>query len=256
MRHAVILGVLAGCMMPGTAQQQAPEAKGPVVLQASAAVQKGVAAFPRLAAVGEVSAAVARKVNASLARLDGLVAKAAKECRRDGRETSAQMGDPFWERSMEVAMQGPRFLSLVAADSHYCGGVNQDNVKPASLPLVYDLRTGLPVNWLNYLPAGANSILGESDDGATVGEVVWPALSKLARNQSDAKCKELYAADAEVRFVLWLQARGGNIVAEPLGIDHLGSDCTVDLEISVAEARKMGVHGEVLDALEAAQKLQ
>ena len=249
-RKAMFLSLWTLLALAGLARSQdVQEVKGPASLHAMAPIGKGVAAFPRLEAMGDVTAPAAAKVNASLARLDLSVARAAAECRKDARRSPNKEAGDLWSRTVDVTMRGPRFLSLLASDSFSCGAAYPND--GIVLALVYDLSTGSPVNWLNYLPAGAKSDLSDTADGAKMGVVIWPALSARARKEASADCKDSFAEDAEVQFVLWLDAKTGKVVAQPSSFPHVMAACANTVELSVSEARQMGMHGAVLDALAA-----
>ena len=251
-RQAMSVSVWALLAVAGVARSQAvQELRGHADLHQTAAVGKGVAAFPRLEATGDVTAPAAARVNASLARLDLSVTRAAAECRKGARRSSNKEAGDLWSRTIEVTMRGPRFLSLIATDSYSCGAAYPSD--GIVLPLVYDLSTGLPVNWLNYLPAGAKSELSDSADGAKMGVVTWPALSARAHKEASADCKDSFAgdADADVQFVLWLDAKTAKVVAQPSSFPHAMAACANTVELSVSDARTMGMHGAVLDALAA-----
>ena len=80
-----------------------------------------------------------RHINTALQRLDRPAARAAHECRTEGPPSSG-----YRSRAVSVTMAGPRFLSIVIVDDAFCGGAHPET---ATLSLVYDLRTGRPVDW-------------------------------------------------------------------------------------------------------------
>ena len=231
------------------------QAKGPVALEPSQELRKGFSAFPRLQAGGEVTAAVAAKVNASLARLDTSAGKALAECSKTAKQ---HQGEAEWAREMDVTMRGPRFLSLVASDLFDCGDGHPNQMN--TLAIVYDLTTGAPVNWLKYFPAGVKSDLGPPEDGeegVKVGMLSWPPLTKEALRQAEKGCKDQYAYDDSVSFQLWLDARSGQVAAQPSSRSPDPSRCDDGgFGLSVSQARRIGLHGSVLAALEAAHRLQ
>ena len=245
--RGLIVALMAG--MAGV-----PQVAGPVVLAPVAEVAHGVAAFPRIA--GGVDAGVTAKVNAGLKRLDVSVAAAALDCRKSFREQTKKSGSDAWTRTVEVTMRGPRYVSYLATDSYFCGGMYPND--GIVLPLVYDLTTGIPVDWLKYLPAGAKGALSNSGDGAKTGVVMWPVLSAMAKRQADDKdCKEAYGEDGEpVQFALWLDARAGAVEAQAVSFPHAMAACADVVTIPADAARKMGFGAELVDALEAAKKLQ
>ncbi len=225
---------------------------GPLVLKEQPDVYKGVAAMPQV--VSGVTPEVAAKMNAAFKRLDARVGAAAADCRKQFLEQQHKRGDDAWTRGVEVTMRGPRYLSVMATDSYDCGGPYPND--GLLLPIVYDLNTGGAVNWLKLLPPGASSGLDSAGDGSKVGAVIWPVLTKMASAQAEKDCKEAFATADAVSFVLWLDARQGAVEAQPFSFPHAEAACADSVEIPVAQARKMGFNGEMLDALEAAHQLQ
>ncbi|WP_271025248.1 hypothetical protein [Rhizobium sp. RCAM05973] len=75
----------------------------PVHLTVPSPVGKDIAAMPQLIAPVDDAE---HRINTALKRLDLNVLKASKDCKG---------GD--WQRSVDVAMRGPGFLSLVITDS-------------------------------------------------------------------------------------------------------------------------------------------
>ncbi len=246
-----------GVLVCGAAMGQAgaPVARGPVTLRVVPAPYREIASLPRLVPGGEVTPAVADKVNAALKKLDVSAAAAALDCRKSYREQQHKTDFADWNRTIDVTMRGPRFLSMVATDSFFCGGMYPND--GIILPLVYDLTTGSPVNWLKYLPAGAKSDLGNSADGAKMGVVVWPVLAALARKDAEKDCQQAFDDSGEaVQFALWLDVRQGAIEAQPVSFPHAMAACADAVEIDIAAARRMGFAAELVDALEAGQRLQ
>ena len=128
---------VAGSILLGVVGQAADRA---VHLQVPPPVGKNVAAMPRI--IAPVDAAETR-INAAVRRLDATVSKAADACKGlDGKP-----GD--WERAIDVPMRGPGYLSYVITDNLSCGGAHPD---AATMLIVYDLRSGAPVDWTRLLP--------------------------------------------------------------------------------------------------------
>lgn len=149
-------------------------AASPVELTAQPDVAPGVAAFPRIAAP---STPAAMSINQALAKADARVLVAAQSCKANvvaqGMETA---GEPDWERDITVAMRGPDYLALAANDFMACGGAHPDG---EFVVLVYDVRTGKPVNWLRLMPKsmGATASLDQAGDDTNIGLVAAPVLT-------------------------------------------------------------------------------
>ena len=96
-----------------------------------------------------------------------------------------------WERKITVTVTGPRFLSMVAVDSLFCGGAHPDS---DTLAMVFDLTTGRPVNWMDLVPKSANAsaISDSNSDGTKVGALIVPALRDLSLNETVEDCKDAF----------------------------------------------------------------
>src|SRR5277367_5886663 len=104
-------------------------------------LRKGVDMWPLIVNPGNPAE---QRVNAILTRLNGRLTQALKTCDAQVLEQSKQMGDTAkgkdptsgdWTRKVEVTMDGPRFLSLLATDESFCGGAYPDSDQMA---LVFD----------------------------------------------------------------------------------------------------------------------
>jgi hypothetical protein len=189
--------------------------------------------------------------NAALNSLNAKVAAVASDCRHDFREQQpGKPGRDVWQREVDITMRGPRFLSLLATDSYYCGGMSPND--GLLLPLVYDLKSGRPVDWLTLLPTGAKAVLDTAADGSRVGVVVWPWLRRRAIHNADGECKSAFTDFAEVTFGLWLDAKKGALMAQPSGFPHAEAACAETISISVDEAARIGVAKELVESLKSA----
>ena len=91
-------------------------------------------------------------------------------------------------------MRGPRYLSLLAHDDFYCGGAYPDTDQIA---LVFDLRTGAPINWKRLFPAGFIDAAGPSPGGGESQPITVSssALWKLYAQMAAADLKNKDCAD-------------------------------------------------------------
>jgi hypothetical protein len=248
--------ILSGPVLQAQAHpQQAHPVAGPVVLAPQPDIfKKHVAAFPRVAASPAVSPEAMARINGSLQRLDATVREAAKDCQTSAKEDEGKVDPDAWGRTITVTMKGPRFLSFLASDDIYCGGAYPD---ASPLPMVYDLTTGRPLNWLKVLPPNAKASLDAAGDGTTIGVVAWPALSAAVMSKADKDCQDAFGDPAGPGpFLLWLDAATGSLVADVDGLGHAFADCAGPYTFTVPEARKLGVSSELLDSLDAAHHLQ
>lgn len=206
-----------------------------------------MAAFPRLLTPDGPQA---QHINQEFAKADDQVRADAQECHASFIEAHPDPKDPGWKRSgnwrrsITVAMRGPRYLALVVSDDWFCGGAYPDR---GNLALVYDLHTGMPVNWEKLLPKGL----------ASTGAVASPELMALYEKaaQPDANCREaLQDQDYSVQFTLWPDAQDAGIALDPSGLPHVIAACGPTAVIPLLTLRKLGVDPALLDAIAAAHK--
>lgn len=212
-----------------------------VVLTAPAPLAKDVAAFPKLAAHD----AIADKINAALVKLDDRVRKARADC--------VTSDNAEWSRSIEVTMRGPRYLSYLVSDSLFCGGAHPD---ASSFALVYDLTTGVPVDWAKLLPRPVveRASLDTAADGTRIGVVGSKTLTALyvagLGKDVDASCKEALG-DADLNFVLWLDAEARALAMQTNSLPHSAQACADIVKIGLPKLRELRVAPNLIGALEA-----
>lgn len=172
--------------------------------------------FPRVLPGPVVSAAVADRINQSLDRFNAEALRDARECSRAERARGPEHLVDF-HRSIEVTMQGPRYLSFVAEDAFMCGGAHPaDN----ELALVYDLTTGLPLDWTRLLPKGATGKVYRRDGRLPIGMVEWPLVMRKVRTHtadggnSAEECASAYD-NLNTDFNVWLDATEHALVFSP-----------------------------------------
>ncbi len=241
----IVISVAAGA--------EAAAAEAPVQLKAMAPLAVDLAAFPRLvAAFGDKAA---ERINQALDRRDRQVQSAAKDCRSN----SDRPADAMWSRVISVAMRGPRYLSLVADDSWYCGGAYPDF---SLLVLVYDLNTGSPVNWSRLLPASLiqGTSLDSAGDGTQIGVVSSRALQALylkakisdPKDPLDPECKDVLS-NPGLKFNIWPDGKGDGLALETEGLAHVVAACGSDsVIVATLTLRKLGVQPALLDAIDTA----
>jgi hypothetical protein len=228
--------LLALAVLTGAARAESAA----VDLTSPAPLAKGLPAFPKLAGRD----ATAGKINAALAKLDDRVRKARAEC--------LTSKDADWSRSIEVAMRGPRYLSYVVSDSMDCGGAHPD---ASSFALVYDLTTGVPVDWTRLLPKPIieRSALDEAADGAKIGVVGSKALSAAyiagLGKDVDPDCKEALSA-ADLDFILWPDAKAKGLAIETVSLPHAVQACADVVTIPTVKLLEWRAAPSLIDALE------
>lgn len=241
---------------PGVAQRRATApVRGPVQFaRQPAAGRSSLARLPAVLPGPALDPGIAKRINAALAREDSLVDGAARDCRASFREAQGKASPDAWTRGAEVAMAGPRFLAIAISDSYYCGGpYPNDDLRSA---FVYDLATGRPVDWLKLFPAGARARLDTAGDGATLGLVAWPELTRRAAAQAGAECRPVFESDDYAGFTVLLDARTGALVARPAQFPHALQACAEDVRLGIADLRRLGFAADLVAALDAAHRLQ
>jgi hypothetical protein len=222
----------------------------PVKLSKPAPVAKDVAGLPRLLSPATPQTA---SINAALARLDARARRDLAACRQ------ADPKNAFLERSVSVDAVGARFLSLYVVEFSGCGGAHPDS---SWMALTYDLATGRPINWADYLPADLVSApaLEDFGDGLKIGVLKSPALlswyrAAVAREGARDKawwadCKDVYD-DPDLALILWIDARQDGVRVQASQLPHVVQACVSPQVLSVAELKKRGAKPALTDAIEA-----
>ncbi|MDY6923819.1 MAG: hypothetical protein SWI22_07675 [Pseudomonadota bacterium] len=246
MRAAVGLAwiaLLAGCMAVET-----PTASS--TLRFSPALAEGFDALPRV--VGETPQA--RAVNAALDRID----VGDREERASCLEMKRHNDNVEWGRSVEAPMIGPRFVSLVVNRGSYCGGAH-----PwwSRTPLVFDLETGRPINWTDWLPPEMATPIHAEDPDLGSGPPVldspalkaWFAARVLAEmtEYGRRECAELYAEDQRESWGLtaWPDARAGGLTLQSAGLVHADMGCHAEVVMPLDELKRRGGGRDLIEAI-------
>jgi len=211
-------------------------------------LRKDVDAWPLIA---YPSTPAEQNVNAILKRLNERMAKVLKDCDGNYRDSGKNDIEGDWERTITVTMTGPRFLSMVAIDSYFCGGPYPDS---GTFAMVFDMTTGRPVNWMNLIAKSANaSVYSDSNsDGSRVGALIVPALRALTIAHADGECKEAFHNPQA--YQLWPDAKSGTLTAEPFDLPHMVAACVDDLKLTPDQARKLGFDETLLSAIAQAHR--
>ncbi|WP_284945113.1 hypothetical protein [Acidisoma cladoniae] len=248
---------LVTAVVLGTAAFQAHAADRTVRLEAAADLRSGIAAMPLIA---EPANNAERKINEALHRLDATVLKAAAACKASDSEHNS------WDRSVDVAMQGPRFLSYAISDNEFCGGAHDDS---STMAIVYDLKTGSPVDWSTLLPPSLTGKLS-LDMGADGTKMVTlsgrtlyalyltayrPRTGDPKKDAYDDDCRDTVAEagvdGAPPGMMAWLDAKTAGLVVE-FDLPHVSRACGDSVTIPAAALRVEGSNATLVDALLAA----
>lgn len=230
---------LVFALLLATGTTRADETPAVVVLKAVPPLHKSIAAFPQIAAPDSDGAA--KRINLALAQLDKKFLEAAAGC-----------GKYNAQRQVETTLAGARFLSLVTRDSWFCGAYPDDD----RLAMVFDLKSGRPVNWPALLPKSL-SIVGTSDsyfDGTKIGMIGSKKLAKLYRdvvksNPSAEECDSLLEM-SDLTFQAWPDAAAGGIALHPSDLPHASKVCAITAVVSTATLRRMGADTALLDDID------
>lgn len=219
-------------------------------------VARDLMGFPRIADPVDDAE---RKINVALARLDETIRQAVEECRpgTPGRATR--------QRMFSVPVSAPGFLSFHFVDYTHCGAAQPDY---ATAAIVYDLRSGAPVDWTKLLPpalAGEVSS-SETSEGTTVATLSSARLHRLylkhyrprtggaKPDAADEECRKAVARMRDgrpPRMVAWFE--GGAGLAVHFDLPQATEACADDVTISIATLRSEGASADLLRALEAAR---
>ena len=207
-----------------------PPLLGPVQLQPQPDVVAGeVEAFPRVLSGPAVTPEIAIKINSALSRDEAAAKATLIECRDDLKQQQPDLKKKdladAWQRSVDVTMRGPRFLSYTMATSEFCGGAYPELDRSSSI--VYDLATGKPVNWLRLLPRGTKGVQGVLGDGLPAGWLQIPSLQRRTLQEAEPECKEIFNPDfgASISFEVYPNARDGSLNFNTPDIEHARREC-------------------------------
>jgi hypothetical protein len=244
---AGLLFVLPGSAAVSTLQLQSPPP-----------VAKEAVAMPLIA---NPSDDAERRINAALKRLDANLRKAIRDCK--GHDN----GPRDWVRKVEPTMSGPGYLSFVIRDTSFCGGPYPSI---GTMAIVYDLRTGTPVDWAGLLPPSMTGkvALTEGMDGTKMVTLASPRLFSLYLSGYDrairmpgndiaaediAGCQEAVRDEASPPMMVWLDAKSDGLAVQ-FDLIHAVQACAVPVVIPVAVLRADRANATLLDAIDAAHR--
>ncbi len=236
---------------------QAWAADETVQLQNPPSVAKEAAAMPQIA---NPSDDAQRRINAELKGLDATLSKAIRACK-------AQGGGPGeWTRNVKPTMRGPGYLSYVITDTSYCGGAYPS---VGTMAIVYDLRTGAPVDWTRLLPASLTGrvALVRGMDGTRMVTLSSARLLSLYLSGyerairlpgTDIAAEDLDTCKEAVRqsvdppaMMAWLDAKSGGLAVQ-FDLPHAAQACAVPVVIPGAILRGDGANPALVEAIQAA----
>ncbi len=205
-------------------------------------ISKDVAAYPRVAAKAGIDA---DRINASLNRDERHTRKEIAECK--------QSQESDYSVDIAVTMKGPRFISYVKNIDYYCGGAHPDT---ETLALVFDLKSGLMLDWFKFLPASllTQTVEDRQTDKSMPGTITSKALGDLYRANADRSEKDCNEAMNDIKtFIFWPDAKENGIVFSPYGLAHIDrATCGADVTIPTGKLRAVGMDAAMLDSIQSA----
>jgi hypothetical protein len=231
-RASILLIVLAMCALVG-----APAAAEPVRLQPTAPSHPGIASFPRI--VGGASAAARARIDAALAKAD----------QQPGCEDPG--GD--WSRDVSIAMRGPNYVSLLAADDYDCGGAYPDT---DAVALVFDLNSGAPINWSAVASPALIQQGAVSDDQPIEAQsaALWNFYAKAATAQDPKDCADVFSNAPGTGLTLWPDAKADGLSLMAADFPHVVKACGPVVTISTAQLKKLGFKASFIAAIDEAHR--
>lgn len=245
------------CLYPvvaalGVVSLPAIAADRPVRMRVPAEIRRHVAALPQIAAPVDDAE---RRINAAAKQLD-------RNVRRDPAGCVDPGGDPGWKRTVEVPMRGPGYISFVIRDFAFCGGAHPAE---GTMAIVYDLRTGLPVDWTKLLPSSLTGTVKLTEAMAKT-KMVTLASKRLyalyiagyqpggdAEDQNDCKKAVRRTGDEPPAMMAWLDAKRGGL-AVWFDLSQVDQNCEMAVVIPIATLRAEGVPSPMLGAIGAAKE--
>jgi hypothetical protein len=229
-----------------------------VQLQSPPPVAKEAVAMPLIANPSDDKE---RRINVALKRLDANLRKAIRDCK--GHDN----GPGDWVRKVEPTMTGPGYLSFVIRDTSFCGGAYPSI---GTMAIVYDLRTGTPVDWARLLPPSLTGQvkLATGIDGTRMATLASPRLYSLYLSGYDhaiqmagndvpaedlASCKEAVRETDNPPMMVWLDAKSGGVAVQ-FDLPHAVQACAVPVLVPVAVLRADGANAALLDDIDAAHR--
>jgi hypothetical protein len=251
-RPVALAALLTALAVPTQAADRA------VRLQVPPEIGRGIAAMPQILDPADEAE---RRINTGLRRLDGSVRKAAAACKTEGGANSS------WERSVDAPMRGPRFLSFAIVDNAFCGGAHP-NVSTKAI--VYDLSTGVPVDWTSLLPPALTGkvALATGADGTKMVTLASKRLHALYLKgyrprtgdpkavDAEAECRDAVTntgTDGPPAMMAWLDAKAGGLAVQ-FDLPHVVQACADAVVIPTATLRQEGAQSVLTDALNAAHQ--
>ena len=248
----VTISILSGCLLLSIGN--ALGASDDLVLVKQQPVAKNIAAMPQISHPADEPQ---RRINAALRQLDSAVERAASDCRKEAEGPAA--AGAYWSRTVAVPMSGPSYLSIVITDDAFCGGAHPDT---ATMSIVYDIRSGRPVDWAKLLPPSLTGkiALAKGMDGTCMVTLASPELQKLYLNAyrhsdsgRDAECLDAVTTGEPPASMVWLDAKQGGLAVQ-FDLSHVVQSCAIPMIIPASVLSAEGADAAMVAAIRAAKK--
>jgi hypothetical protein len=241
------LFVTLGASAQGAVGGSQPER--PISVAHVTQLRKGVDSWPVVIAP---STPAIRRANALLNGMNRTLARELHKCDREFQQYARATGDKpadsagDWDRKVLVKMRGPRFVSMVADETQFCGGAYPDN---DFLALVFDMTTGGLIDWEKFVSSTEDfEVTDRVVDGASSSLLTMPSLSSLVVSRANGECKQALQEE-NLSFLVWPDAKSGVLMVKPTGLPHVAQACEETLGLTIDEARKLGFSDALLDSL-------
>lgn len=199
-----------------------------------------------------------RKINATLRGRNGAAHDALAQCNLDWRQWAEAKNahangylHASWLRRVQVTMFGPHYLSFLITSTAICNGSYPMNSREA---LVFDMKTGDPVNWsllsLTKEPDNERHSTSSPGDGVSFSSKALEDLN--LSNASAPDCKNAFYSPQP--FILWPDARKGLLMAEATDLPHATQGCARPIGLTMEQVRKLGFDERLISDIAAAHK--
>lgn len=229
-----MLCIGASALVSATHAQQVT---GPVPLLRLPRLSKTADAMPRMR---DTTTLAARRINAALDAADHRLRDASRDCTEQAHDNGVSGSE--YDRTVTVAMAGPRFLSLVLSDSAFCGGIHPNF---QSIAFTFDLQTGKPVDWVKLLPAPL--IETTTTEGAMDGTIMGLVRSKLLV-ELDTDPSENCGMPEDAAFQLWPDAARGGVNFAWADPPHANENCGEPALLDLSTLRRYGAASVLIEA--------
>jgi hypothetical protein len=211
-----------------------------------------------------------RRINNTLDSYNAQTRQILRKCDEDASRNAGDAeapgesaSDKNWDRAIRVTMAGPRYLSLRASGSIFCGGMHPDRYDAA---LIFDLDTG-------ELLDGSTIVAKDSQIKVALASSIprypqsdkfllsSPALDRITIARANEDCKRTLKdvedgqGSSPILYSVWPEAEKNMVVVMPVSLGYLDYlTCAEEVEISPDQARKLGFAGRFLASIAEAHR--